>query len=196
VLSITTSGNYFVTVTDAGGCKGSSDTIYVSLAQRPQKPTIQRSGDVLMTVNAFAYQWYKDGISIPNAVSQYFVVLQTGTYSVRVTNEEGCNAVSDNVEVSILDIGREFEEVATETFSLYPQPVTDNLNIRTNIGEVLVKAIALIDVSGKSIITLLGEHMIGNAYEWRLSTVNLENGVYYLIIITDNGVFVHRVMKS
>jgi len=149
-----------------------------------------------MTVNAFAYQWYKDGISIPNAVSQYFVVLQTGTYSVRVTNEEGCNAVSDNVEVSILDIGREFEEVATETFSLYPQPVTDNLNIRTNIGEVLVKAIALIDVSGKSIITLLGEHMIGNAYEWRLSTVNLENGVYYLIIITDNGVFVHRVMKS
>ncbi|HOZ81764.1 MAG TPA: choice-of-anchor L domain-containing protein [Bacteroidia bacterium] len=104
--SITTnvSGNYTVTVTDANGCVGSSN--YNLLAFQNPIPVIsgtaaicQNQNSVLDAGSFASWQWST------GAVSQTISVTQSGTYSVTVTNTDGCVAsTSFNVVVNPLPV--------------------------------------------------------------------------------------------
>ena len=104
--SITTSvsGNYTVTVTDINGCIGSSN--YNLLAFQNPVPVIsgtaaicQNQSSVLDAGSFASWQWST------GAVSQTISVNQSGTYSVTVTNVDGCVAsTSFNVVVNPIPV--------------------------------------------------------------------------------------------
>jgi len=89
-ISVTASGIYFVTVTDAGGCTGEANTA-VTVNTNPA-PTITGTTDicngetsVLDAGTGFTTYSWSDG-----STGQILSITSTGSYQVTVTNAAGC----------------------------------------------------------------------------------------------------------
>ena len=98
-IIVSSSGTYYVVVTDANGCSN-SDTINVNFNAGPivdlGNDITQCGGTVLLDAGnvGSTYLWNT------NAVTQTISVSTSGTYSVVVTNSSGCTG-SDSVNVTI-----------------------------------------------------------------------------------------------
>ena len=99
-----TSGNYVVTVTNANGCSSVSTPMTVTVNPLPVASitangptTFCQGGSVtLVASTGVAYLW-----STNNAITQSNTITTSGTYSVTVTNSDGCSATSAPVTVTV-----------------------------------------------------------------------------------------------
>jgi len=102
-ITVSSAGSYTVTVTNANGCVGTSAPVSVSINPLPT-PTVSASGpttfcqggNVTLTASpAASYLWSN------NATSQSITVSTSGSYSVEVTDANGCKATSAPVNVTV-----------------------------------------------------------------------------------------------
>jgi len=100
----TVTGNYSVTVTNAGGCSGTSSPVTVTVSPVPVVTTTPAgsaslcSGSLVITASAGSvYQWSN------GATTQAITVTQAGSYTVTVTNQFGCTNTSAPVVVGATD---------------------------------------------------------------------------------------------
>ncbi len=110
---VSATGNYSVTVTGSNGCTNSDAVVIVNFTP----PTISISGPTLIctnatitltatatagsgTIGATSYQWYKNGISQPGETAAAYIANSAGTYTVSVTNSNGCTTTSANFVVT------------------------------------------------------------------------------------------------
>ncbi|SEJ75989.1 Por secretion system C-terminal sorting domain-containing protein [Cyclobacterium xiamenense] len=111
-----------------------------------RKPEIVANGAQLTSrVPAASYQWYNNGVKVPNATERSLLVEDGGGYQVTVIDDQ-CNRISDLVVVS---------STGDDTFSgragyaLGPNPVGERLSLFMHNdfrGEV---AVALFDATGR-----------------------------------------------
>jgi PKD repeat protein len=80
-------------------CGQSTGTKTIIVHALPAPPVITQSNDTLTSTPASGYQWYLNGNIIPGATSQFLVINQTGTYSVTISNPNGCQA-ADSIVVT------------------------------------------------------------------------------------------------
>lgn len=99
-----TTGNYWVTVTDANGCSANSDTVAVNVFPSTlpivtyNTPLAFCEGDsVVLTAPAgfTAYLWST------GATTQTIVAKTTGTYTVTVADNNGCTGTSTDIDVTV-----------------------------------------------------------------------------------------------
>lgn len=90
------SGSYSVMITSSNGCSDTSVTTAVTIAPLPGTPEITQTDNTLSSTLAASYQWYQDGILIPGATGQTYNPTENGEYSVQITDENGCSAMSDS----------------------------------------------------------------------------------------------------
>lgn len=123
-------GNYYVTVTDNGNCTATSN--HLALGVHPQPPvSISVNGDTLLAYNSSSYQWYLDGVLIQGANTPLWIANQTGSYTVQISDANGCTAVSLPVVISVTGIN----DLVKETMSVYPNPNNDgNFNLSVSTG--------------------------------------------------------------
>lgn len=101
------SGSYSVRVTDANACVGTSQPKTVTINPLPQPAVSGASAGcafpgVTLSVRTFsAYQWQKEGTDISGATLPSFLVTVSGSYSVRVTDGNGCINTSAGFPVTI-----------------------------------------------------------------------------------------------
>lgn len=102
-VTISTAGDYTVTVTDGGGCSGTSDTTTISVNANPT-PTITPSGPttfclgdsvILTSSSASAYSWST------GASTQSITASTAGIYRVTVTDANGCTGSSSATTVVV-----------------------------------------------------------------------------------------------
>jgi gliding motility-associated-like protein len=106
--TVTDAGVYYVVVTDATGCQGTSAPITITMNPAPT-PVISgdssfcegSAGALLQTQNYSTYQWLLNGVvlSNPNATSNPFSANIGGDYTVEVTDANGCAGVSPSFSV-------------------------------------------------------------------------------------------------
>lgn len=113
------------------------------------------------------------GIGLATAVTQVIVRWPSGT--VDIINNPTINQKLHIVEGSTLGVN----DFANTTFSIYPNPVADVLNIKSN-DSVLMKFAQVYDLSGKLII----ESNITNA---SINVNSLAKGAYILLLRDENG---------
>lgn len=100
-ITVTTSGSYTVTQTDANGCVGTSAPTVVVVNALPAVnagadiSVCQNSTAILLATGAQSYQWTGN---IQNGVS--FIATQTATYTVTGTDANGCTN-TDQVVVTV-----------------------------------------------------------------------------------------------
>lgn len=151
----------------AAGC----DSFALTVVPDPV-PVITVSGNVNLSTGSFAtYQWYKDGVAIPGATSQTYTATANGSYTVEVTNAQGCKGTSAAQSVTSISVG----EVATSGagISVWPNPTSGLLNIDATVPvDVLV-----LSIEGKEVFR------VRNAKQ--ISTEGLSSGLY-LVVISDH----------
>ncbi|HSY49453.1 MAG TPA: hypothetical protein VLC46_11620 [Thermoanaerobaculia bacterium] len=101
-ITVTASGNYNVTVTDATGCSAASASTVVTVSTPAAAITTSgpttfcAGGSVTLTANSGASYLWSNG-----ATTQAIAVSTAGNYSVTVTDANGCSALSAPTSVTV-----------------------------------------------------------------------------------------------
>lgn len=112
-------GGYTVTVTDIAGCTA-VQTANV-LASSVPNPSFTQSGNTLTSTQSWSsYQWLLNGSNIPGATASTYTLTQSGTYSLQVTDANGCTGVSSGSTI----VGIDPALGGWEGMTLFPNPVT------------------------------------------------------------------------
>ncbi len=139
----------------------------------------------LETAAGATFQWYDcDAMAdIAGSTGQTFTATMNGNYAVIITNGV-CSDTSDCVAITNVS-------VSTEEFagvSVYPNPVTDVLNITNENG--LLESVVVVSASGSEVYssTISSTNFVVN-------TSNLNAGVYFVNVRTSNSVKTFKVVK-
>jgi hypothetical protein len=127
-ITVTTAGNFTVTVTNSSGCTEVSAPAVVTLGSNPT-PTLVFNLGILSTTQPYgSYQWVLNGNPIPGATSSTYTPGIPGIYTVIVTNQDGCSGESNEILYDPTAIGDLVEDL--EGLVLYPNPSRDVVNLR------------------------------------------------------------------
>lgn len=167
-------GNYYVTVTDNSNCTAESNHIAVNVYALPPV-SIVVNGDTLSSFGAITYQWIFNGTPIPNATDSVYLVTQHGSYTLAVTDTNGCFALSLPVIISSTPPNLPFGE---ELVHIYPNPAKENFILQTSAPGLEQNLLAeLFDVTGRKIFD---KKIISAVTEFDIS--ELMRAVYFLKI--------------
>lgn len=107
----TTSGTYYAVVTSGAGCATTTNSTTVSVVATPfivitGTPSFCSGNSLLLTASTSAlsgviYQWRRNGINIPGAVSASYVANVTGDYTVFVNIVGSCAVVTAPITVTV-----------------------------------------------------------------------------------------------
>ncbi|MBK8414782.1 MAG: T9SS type A sorting domain-containing protein [Bacteroidetes bacterium] len=103
--SATSSGSYQVRITNAQGCPDLSDPVNVYNASVPNAIISSPSTNIMVCPNqivtlgtnsgfGYTYQWFKSGVLLNGSTSQFLTISDSGSYTVRITNNQGCSNTS------------------------------------------------------------------------------------------------------
>jgi trimeric autotransporter adhesin len=147
-------------------------------------PTATDNSDATITASAgSSYEWIDCGTGLPIAgeTNQTLTVLVNGSYAVVVTDGNGCSDTSACVDIDYMRV----DENNTAAFSVYPNPTQAMVTITM---EAPVALIEVLDAQGKLIATFTVEN------NGQIDLSDLERGVYYLRLKTDEHYMIHKVV--
>ena len=173
--------NYVATFLSLGGCD-SVVTLKLIVNDLPQ-PTVTSNNANLSTESFATYQWLFNGNDIQGADQQNYIATQNGDYSVKVTDANGCENISDAVNVTIVgvmnyDLG----------FMIYPNPTSGIINIETAINHAEI-----------NIITLEGKLVFRQKANNNTTTIDvstLAHGMYIIEMKANEAISRVRVVKE
>jgi hypothetical protein len=112
--SANSAGDYTVVITNTSACTSTSAAVTVTVNPQPSATitangptTFCVGGTVLLQANSgngFTYQWQQNGNPLPGVVNSVFNVSTSGNYTVVVTNQSNCSAVSAPIQVNVAGV--------------------------------------------------------------------------------------------
>lgn len=166
VLGIT---NYYVSQITPLGCEGPRSLIQVNVVDNPtvsiaaQGPTTFCDGDSVKLIASassnVSYQWFNNGVLIPNSNQQLITITSSGLYTVRVTNANGCIANSNSILVFVRTLPKVISASGPLTFCS-GDSVLLSVPIITNV-----------------------------TYQWKFNNNNIINGISNQLIVRQSGVY-------
>ncbi len=195
IVTPTANTSYSVTGTNTFGCI--SNIAAISNVTVNAIPTVTATttnsiicvGEVATlnaSTSASSYTWNTGATTLSTTVSPTL----TTTYSINVTNVNGCNGNS-NVTVTVnACVG--LNELVSETLSVFPNPNTGVLNIALPASISQNSTLEIYDAIGKLVV----KHTLTN----ELNSVNisdLTNGIYlFKILNNNNSVKIGKLVKQ
>lgn len=107
---VTQSGDYAVTVTDANGCRNTSNVVKVEVNETPDRtinlPGINylcsnRSLEIVSNAQGASIQWLKGGQPIASETGNALIVNSAGTYRAALQSDKGCADTSSSAIVFV-----------------------------------------------------------------------------------------------
>jgi hypothetical protein len=185
-------GQFDVTLVTTGS-NGVNDTLtlnsFITAYENPLAPVITQNGNVLTSSPALTYQWQLNGINIPGATHQNDTIMQSGLYTMIITNENGCSAQSSidaSYVVGINETGNASITIsqstsdATITVQLINEPDTD-------------VAIMVWNTIGQSVF-YFNEKISSPAWKKNIDLGNLTKGIYFIVVQTSSCIANEKVM--
>jgi choice-of-anchor B domain-containing protein len=167
-VEVVSVGAYRVEVISVDGCIA-RDTFEVQVFET-FPPVISLAGDSLYSSPGEAYQWYLDGEVISGATDPTFVPPQTGSYQVRVWDENGCETISEELFFTITSL-KDKEQEAPHSLRVYPNPAGEHLFIEAKAGS----SFQIIDPLGR-----IFHSGVISAQRQKVSLEGLARGLYWL----------------
>lgn len=161
------SGTYHVTVTN-GACSTTTADSTVTVNPLPV-PVITLNGTTYSTGTFAGYQWQLNGNDISGATNQTYNATQAGTYSVIVTDVNGCTGSATYSAVGVATV------TGNTQILVYPNPVIDRIVIDAPAGATAI------------ITTIDGKILIRASTDNTIMADNIAPGVYLLYIRDKNN---------
>jgi hypothetical protein len=176
-----TAGSYTLTVTDFNGCLSTStytvtEPPVLTCGTTSTPDTVANDGTTTLTVNGgtapYTYSWSNA------SSSQNLSGLTGGTYTVVVTDANGCATTSTVVVTSSVGI---LEYTNLLSYKLYPNPATDEVTLELN---------ALYPHTTVTLTDVLGHTVFTEELTQAISTLHLQQldrGIYFIRIASDGS---------
>ncbi len=183
-LLVTVGAQYEIDVTNSGGCtnkQAKTITVFPSLA----KPSITTDipNKKLTSSAAANYQWFLNGSALTGATNQTYIYNQLGIYKVHITDSNGCNAKSldiDLAKVSINEIGSDL------FFELFPNPNAGIFTLQTDKQNIMIE---IFDLTGKSMLSYqLKQHIE------EINCSNFPKGCYIIKLKDNNNIICKKLI--
>ncbi len=188
VLPVTSTGSFFVVVTDSNGCRSGSLNTNVTVNPVPAKPVITANRDTLTSSSVSGNQWFNVTTgSVAGATNQKLVIPVTGRYFAVVT-QNGCSSVpSDTLFVIKLGAGT----LAQTEVRVYPNPTSGQVYVNLPTGATQEVMVRVMDASGRVVRTAqLSNNQ--NAVEFDLT--GMSSGLYFVHLSQGNEVKTVKLM--
>ncbi len=169
------------------GCKDSAE-VEVSVHYVAQ-PIVQLVFDTLYVDDRWdTYQWTVNGSPIATAIDTFWVALQNGSYTLRVTDSSGCSTFSNPYNFNRFSQLERFKKL----LSVYPNPVREILSLEVGSG-FANSHLEILNSVGQVVPTIF-EQIGLNSFQ--LNTEGLPSGVYLLKASSDGQVGIVRFIKQ
>jgi len=191
-ITVSTSGNYSVTVTNASGCV-SDPSVAIPVTVSPQ-PAVQISAapytrllpglSTTLTANVtppgtYNYVWMKNGVIIPGALGTTLTVHldQLGSYSVQVTNAGNCSNTSSIVSIS---------DSASVKLFILPNPNRGQFDVIYHSAMANMHSLRIFDSKGA--LAFRNDYPITGPYQpMRVDMRNAGKGTYVVSLFNNSG---------
>ncbi|MBN4072144.1 T9SS type A sorting domain-containing protein [Flavobacteriales bacterium AH-315-E23] len=182
-LSPTTTTGYNVSVTDSSGCTD-IDTVTVVVNPNPAKPTISVNGNTFTSsVTATSYQWFFNGDSIPGETGKFFTATQSGFYAVVIVDNNGCSAMSDDLNFTYIGI----QKIALGfDITVYPNPNRGEFAVEIQVKQVQEIELRIFNLVGQVVFEDVMKQYAGT-YHKLIDLRGYAKGTYELQIQTGTG---------
>jgi Secretion system C-terminal sorting domain len=148
-------------------------------------PTISKAGNVLTSTSASTYQWAMNGAAINGATTQSYTYSQSGSYTVQITDANGCSA---NSAATVINTTGVLNTASQDELSVYPNPSAGNFQV--NIGQDMIGAdIRILDYNGRVVYAGKAEFNNNNI------SVDGAAGIYLLQVNKDGKTLVKKIIK-
>lgn len=192
-VTATQAGTYWVVVTNASGCVNADSLVVTENAL----PAIDLGADVSTLNTSYvldagvgysSYSWTPGG-----QTSQQLLVTQSGTYTVTVSNANGCTA-SDEIVVSLGSVSVNENQVFDMALTVYPNPSVNYLFVKVPDyeGEVVM---SILSVNGQRVFS---QSYAGLSVNQALSVdvSGFQSGNYILQLRSEKFVINRRIIVS
>ncbi len=152
----------------------------------PDIPTITSSGDTLLASSGPNYQWLLNGQLIEGAIDHFWVPQISGNYTVEVSDENGCTALSDSFSVIINWVE---DPTLAYHIRLSPNPANHVLTLESTLSETL--EVSILDMYGRKMLPaqFLDHRLV-------LDISPLAPGLYFAKVKTKKRFTVLKIMKK
>lgn len=158
-----------------------------------EKPIIDynsTSNTLSVSNNYSSYQWYYGGVEIDEALNNTTEVNKTGSFSVIVTNSQGCKISS---EPYTFQTATNIEEITVKSnFTVFPNPTSDFIILKSLNNYNSDIHLSLFDITGKEYSVSI---INSNSNEIKIDLRNYMNGIYSLKIKTSNTTETLKIIK-
>jgi len=176
-------------VTDPNSNCTTVDSINIIVNQAPV-PLITQIGFNLQTSTpANAYQWSFNGTPIPGATSSTYFPTQVGSYTVTITDANGCEATSQPFFVTITGFS---DEGFSNAFRVFPNPARDEISIEIPASRAS-SCIELVHISGQ----VVKQFMLSAADKNQVQHLRISDcsaGVYFVRCTGDGASLVRKLI--
>ena len=194
-------GTYIVSATDANGCQVETSATIMEpdelvIVVDDVQPQFTGDADMLGSIavsieggtGGLTFEWIKDGNVI--STEEDLTDLEAGTYTLIVTDDNGCSIVQE-VVVDIIVNNLEPENLTS--FKLYPNPTDGLVNLQLSLNVVESGKIQLYNVAGQQVS--LFEFEGTTEFSHRIDLSTQPQGVYFIQLILDDEQITRRVIK-
>jgi PKD repeat protein len=183
-------GEYVVTMTAFNSINSITKKQTININSNSlNQPEINDLGEdgLFSSVSGSEYQWYKDGLPIPEGTSRLLQNIEEGIYQVAITDGNSCRRFSELYEYILTSSE---QELAGYGIVLYPNPASNTIQLQMEsafVGEVYV---ALSDLSGRTIATSTFRKDSGKT-TFPIKVKGLPKGYYFIKMENAEGMAVN-----
>ncbi|CAN5313792.1 hypothetical protein BH09BAC5_BH09BAC5_01020 [soil metagenome] len=196
VVSPTITTVYYVTGYDNNGCSASA-TVQVTVL--PLSNALFTSNIIGATAtftnqstNAVSYSWnFGDASSGSTSANPSHTYTANGTYTVTLTVTGPCGSDTYTMTVVITQVGLQDNDLS-QTLSLFPNPNDGNFTLSFEFATEKNVIVDVFDVSGRVIYNDQENNI--RTYNKQIGIENAESGMYFVRIMTTDGVVTQKVL--
>jgi PKD repeat protein len=178
-------GTYDVTLiaTNAFGSDTLTLSDFITVNETPPFPVITQNGYTLTSSPALSYQWQLNATDITGATSQSYTVMQSGLYSVVITDDNGCSS-STSQYVTITGM----EELwSNESIAVYPNPFPGQIHVDwVNADQGAAVEIGIFNTLGQRLF-FFSEKINTTAFSKVIDLSEFPPGIYFLEMTISKG---------